>query len=211
MQRSRAIRKRTRRNFQWFRCCCSSIDSRRFPVLHCWLGHVGARNSQHCAIRIQMGCEQSLPLFRRPAVTMLALYANTIATAVMVGVIWFVQVVHYPLLAQFGSTQSVAVAEQHQQRTGYVVGLPMLVEGLSTLWLLARTPDGVAALLPWVNAVLLAVALGSTLFLSVPLHAKMALAHNDETGRKLVVTNWPRTIAWTVRLTLCGVMLAQVA
>jgi hypothetical protein len=87
----------------------------------------------------------------------------------------------------------------------------MLVEGVSTLWLLARTPDGVAALLPWVNVVLLAVALGSTLFLSVPLHAKMALAHNDETGRKLVVTNWPRTIAWSARLTLCGVMLAQVA
>ena len=42
---------------------------------------------------------------------MYALYANTIATAVMVGVIWFVQVVHYPLLAQFGSTQSIAVAE----------------------------------------------------------------------------------------------------
>jgi hypothetical protein len=142
---------------------------------------------------------------------MLALYANTIATAVMVGVIWFVQIVHYPLLAQFGSTQSVAVAEQHQQRTGYVVGLPMLVEGVSTLWLLARTPDGVEELLPWVNAVLLAVALGSTLFLSVPLHAKMALAHNDETGRKLVVTNWPRTIAWTLRLALCVVMLTQMS
>jgi hypothetical protein len=129
----------------------------------------------------------------------------------MVGVIWFVQIVHYPLLAQFGSTQSVAVAEQHQQRTGYVVGLPMLVEGVSTLWLLARTPDGVAVLLPWVNAVLLAVALGSTLFLSVPLHAKMALAHNDETGRKLVVTNWPRTIAWTLRSALCVVMLTQMS
>jgi hypothetical protein len=45
---------------------------------------------------------------------------------------------------------------------------------------------------------------------SVPLHAKMALAHNDETGRRLVLTNWPRTIAWTARLALCGVMLAQV-
>ena len=116
---------------------------------------------------------------------MLALYANTIATAVMVGVIWFVQVVHYPLLAQFGSTQSIAVAEQHQQRTGYVVGLPMLVEGLSTLWLLARTPDGVAVLLPWVNAVLLAVALGSTILVSVPLHAKMAVATTTKR-----VENW---------------------
>ncbi len=138
-----------------------------------------------------------------------ALFANTIATAVMVGVIWFVQIVHYPLLAQFGETQSVAVAQLHQQRTGYVVGLPMLIEGLSTLWLLARTPDGVTVLLPWVNAVLLAVALGSTLFLSVPLHAKMAVSHNDETGRRLVLTNWPRTIAWTARLAICGVMLAH--
>jgi len=65
--------------------------------------------------------------------------------------------------------------------------------------------------LPWANAVLLAVALGSTVLLSVPLHSKMAVAHNDETGRRLVVTNWPRTIAWTARLVLCGVMLAQVA
>jgi len=86
----------------------------------------------------------------------------------------------------------------------------MLVEGVSTLWLLVRTPGGVAVLLPWVNAVLLAVALGSTVLVSVPLHAKMAVAHDDETGRKLVVTNWPRTIAWTTRLALCGVMLAQV-
>jgi hypothetical protein len=66
-------------------------------------------------------------------------------------------------------------------------------------------------LLPWVNAVLLAVALGSTILVSVPLHAKMAVAHDDETGRKLVVTNWPRTIAWTARLALCGVMLAQLS
>ena len=141
---------------------------------------------------------------------MFALYANTIATAVMVGVIWFVQIVHYPLLAQFGSTQSVAVAEQHQQRTGYVVGLPMLVEGVSTLWLLARRPDGVAALLPWANAVLLAVALGSTVLLSVPLHARMAEAPDASIGRRLVLSNWPRTVAWTARGVICAVMLHHV-
>jgi hypothetical protein len=39
----------------------------------------------------------------------------------------------------------------------------------------------------------------------------MALAHNDEMGRRLVVTNWPRTTAWTARLALCGVMLTQMS
>jgi len=53
--------------------------------------------------------------------------------------------------------------------------------------------------------------LGSTILVSVPLHAKMALAHNDETGRRLVLTNWPRTTAWTARLALCVVMLTQMS
>lgn len=139
-----------------------------------------------------------------------ALVANLVSTCVMVGVIWFVQVVHYPLLAQFGESQSVAVAVEHQRRTGYVVGLPMLVEGVSTLALLASRPVDVSLALPWVGAVLLAVSLGSTLFLSVPLHARMAEAHSPEIGRRLVVTNWPRTVSWTARMFVCVGMCLQV-
>ena len=137
------------------------------------------------------------------------LIANAAASLVMTGLIWFVQIVHYPLLAQFGSSQSTQVAVEHQRRTSWVVGPPMAVEGVTTLFLLAQQPDGVSALLPWVNAVLLAIALGSTIFLSVPLHARMAQSHDDNTGRKLVLTNWPRTFAWSARAALCIVMLAQ--
>lgn len=139
-----------------------------------------------------------------------ALIANLASTCVMVGVIWFVQIVHYPLLAQFGSSQSVQVAHEHQRRTGYVVALPMAIEGVSTLALLVRRPDAVSLALPWVGAVLLAVSLGSTLFLSVPLHARMAEGHSPEVGRRLVVTNWPRTVAWSARLVLCCAMCWQV-
>lgn len=138
-----------------------------------------------------------------------ALVANLVSTAVMVGVIWFVQVVHYPLLAQFGESQSVDVAHVHQRRTGYVVGAPMAVEGVSTLALLASRPDNVSFVLPWIGAVLLAVSLGSTVLLSVPLHSRMAQSFSPEIGRRLVVTNWPRTVAWSLRLVVCCVMCAQ--
>ena len=60
----------------------------------------------------------------------------------MTGVIWFVQHVHYPLLAQVEMGQAVAVAEEHQRRTGHVVALPMAFEGLTTLALLAQQPEG---------------------------------------------------------------------
>ena len=137
------------------------------------------------------------------------LIANLVASCVMTGVIWFVQHVHYPLLAQVEMGQAVAVAEEHQRRTGHVVALPMAVEGLTTLALLAQQPSGVIWFLPWIGAVLLAVALGCTVFLSVPLHAKMATHPDALVGAKLVATNWPRTIAWSLRAVVCVVMVAQ--
>lgn len=137
------------------------------------------------------------------------LIANLVASCVMTGVIWFVQHVHYPLLAQVEMGQAVAVAEEHQRRTGHVVALPMAVEGLTTLALLAQQSAGVTWFLPWIGAILLAVALGCTVFLSVPLHAKMATNPDALVGAKLVFTNWPRTIAWSLRAVVCVVMVAQ--
>ncbi len=138
------------------------------------------------------------------------LLVNFVATAVMTGVIWFVQWVHYPLLATVSVEHAVETAVDHQRRTGQVLAIPMALEGVTTLWLLASRPDVVSLILPWLGAVLLAVALGSTVFVSVPLHAKMATNPTVDVGRRLVVTNWPRTIAWSARAVVCAVMLLQV-
>ena len=49
-------------------------------------------------------------------------------TLFVVGVIWFVQVVHYPLMASVGRAESAAYVQAHTRRTAWVVGPPMLVE-----------------------------------------------------------------------------------
>ena len=143
-------------------------------------------------------------------VSEIILLANFAATAVMMGVIWFVQWVHYPLLATVSVDRAVETAVNHQRRTGQVLAIPMAAEGVTTLWLLTSRPDAVSLVLPWLGAVLLAVALGSTVFVSVPLHAKMATNPTADVGQRLVVTNWPRTIAWTARTVVCAAMLLQV-
>ena len=140
----------------------------------------------------------------------LLLLLNAVATWTMVGLIWFVQRVHYPLLALIGTDRARPIAIEHQRRTAQVVGLPMAVEGATTLGLLVRTPTAVGTIWVWANAVLLAVALGSTVLLSVPLHARMAETPDASIGRRLVVTNWPRTVAWTARGVICAVMLHHV-
>ena len=82
-----------------------------------------------------------------------ALVANLAATLVMVGVIWFVQIVHYPLLAIVPMEAASSTALIHQRRTAYVVGLPMAVEGVSTLVLLGAAPDEVWWWMPWLGGV----------------------------------------------------------
>ena len=140
----------------------------------------------------------------------LILLANFVATCLMTGVIWFVQWVHYPLLAKVPVDRAVETAIDHQRRTGQVLAIPMAVEGFTTLGLLIIRPESVHIFWPWFGAVLLAVALGSTVFVSVPLHAKMTTNPTADVGQRLVVTNWPRTIAWSLRAVVCSVMISQV-
>lgn len=139
---------------------------------------------------------------------MTALVLGAAATWMMVGLIWFVQVVHYPLLARFSAATPAVVAVEHQRRTGWVVGPPMAVEGVTTLWLLFDRPHTMSAAGAWAGAVLLGVALGSTVMVQVPLHRRLATGHDDNTARQLVAGNWVRTVAWTARgALLAGVLL----
>lgn len=136
---------------------------------------------------------------------------NAASALVMTGVIWFVQVVHYPLFAAVGAEQFVAYEVAHQRRTSIVVGLPMLVEDLTVLALFFWPPDGVGRLLPFVGGVLLTVVLASTVFLQVPAHAALAQSYHTAQVRRLVRSNWVRTIGWSARLVLAVVMLVRAA
>ncbi len=127
---------------------------------------------------------------------------NAVATLAMVGLIWFVQVVHYPMLALLDAEDMA----EHQRRTGYVVFVPMAVEALTTALLLVERPDGVPAAAAAIGAALVAVIWLSTALIQVPRHRALA-AGADEVGR-LVAGNWVRTIAWSGRAAVVAWMLA---
>ena len=124
-------------------------------------------------------------------------YCHLVATVFMVGLIWFVQVVHYPLFDRISGDASIQYAAEHQRRTAWVVGLPMLVEGITTLWLFLDPING--RLLPLVGGLVLLKIHLSTIFLQIPLHKKLSQGYEREVVRKLVATNWVRTIGWTIR------------
>lgn len=58
----------------------------------------------------------------------------------MTGLIWFVQLVHYPLM-KFGDAQQFSsFCQAHQNRTTWVVAGPMFLELGTALWLLIIDP-----------------------------------------------------------------------
>ncbi|MFK7959418.1 MAG: hypothetical protein AB8G96_02755 [Phycisphaerales bacterium] len=130
-------------------------------------------------------------------------------TGGMVGVIWFVQMVHYPLFAEVPEAGFQAYEQAHVRRTGTLVGPLMLMELAAAIWLLVRTPIGVPEWMPWAGLVVLALLWGSTFFVQVPLHRQLEAGFNLEAIERLVATNWLRTVGWTLRGGLAVWMLLR--
>ena len=129
-----------------------------------------------------------------------------VATWGMVGVIWTMQLVHYPLLGELSSFAPATAASDHARRITWVVGPLMAVEGVAALALLVARPATMSAASAWVAAVLLAIALGSTVLMQVPQHTQLSTGHDDAVVTALIAGNWIRTIAWTAK----GVLLTAV-
>ena len=122
----------------------------------------------------------------------------------MCGLIWFVQIVHYPLFEAVGREQFSRYEQLHVQRVGWVVGPVMLAEAASAVALLPAWREATTRPLLWVNLALLALIWISTALWQVPQHEALRSGFQTEAARFLVASNWIRTVCWTVR----GVILA---
>lgn len=130
------------------------------------------------------------------------------ATLYMVGLIWFVQVVHYPLFALVGPAQFQAYQMAHMRLTTWVVGPPMLLELAGAVALPLVGLEGLPRWMPWLGLALLAGIWASTAILQVPRHEAL-LAGGFDAGHHtaLVATNGLRAALWTARGLLVGAMM----
>jgi hypothetical protein len=127
------------------------------------------------------------------------LLLQALATFAMTGLIWFVQVVHYPLFRRVGAPGYAAYQDEHMRLTTLVVGPLMLLEAATAAWLAYERPSFVPPALAWTGLGLLAAIWLSTAFLSVPRHEALRHGFDAPAHAALVATNWIRTVAWTAR------------
>ena len=127
---------------------------------------------------------------------------NLLGTLTMFGVIWIVQLVHYPLFAGVGADGFVAYEAAHKVRITWIVFPAMVLELGTAAALVWLRPDAVPPWMVWVGLGLVGVVWLSTAFVQVPLHTALSAGFDGDAHARLVTTNWIRTAAWTLRAAL---------
>jgi hypothetical protein len=138
-----------------------------------------------------------------------AVWINLGSTLYLLGLIWCIQVVHYPLMNRVDSDRFCEFHRQHGLRITLVVVAPMLVELASAAVLAVWVPKGVDSVLPAIGLVLVVVIWISTFAIQVPLHRRLACGFDTIAHRRLVNSNWLRTAAWSLRAVVVLVIAVQ--
>ena len=135
------------------------------------------------------------------------LIANAASAWFLTGLIWVIQVVHYPLFASVGRSEFAAYEASHTRLITIVVGPVMLLELATSVLLLAVRPASVPMWAVATGLALVAIVWLSTIALQVPAHGRLAQGFADDAHALLVHSNWIRTVAWTLHGALCAWML----
>ena len=126
----------------------------------------------------------------------LILKVNFISTSLMVGVIWVIQLLHYPSFHFINDKKYIEFQNFHMRRISFIVIPTMLTELASALLLAYFFRSSL-------TIILLALLLGVwaiTLIFFTKLHQKLTNGYNQTIVYRLVQINWSRTILWSLRL-----------
>ena len=137
------------------------------------------------------------------------LVAHAAVTWFLVGLIWTIQVVHYPLFARVGRDRFVAYHAGHTRRISSIVAVAMPLEAALALAVLVLRPAGTADIVAWTGVALVVLVWGVTAFIQVPDHRALERGFDQARVRRLVRGNLVRTLSWTARGGLAAWMLLR--
>tara|TARA_Y100000768_G_scaffold197452_1_gene148382 strand:- start:6970 stop:7401 length:432 start_codon:yes stop_codon:yes gene_type:complete len=109
------------------------------------------------------------------------------------------QFVSYPLFLKVGKEQ---FSKYRQSYTFYIstIVLPAMV--LEILLSFNQIIHGIDFFSVF-NLIIIGIIWLSTFFIQVPIHNKIAYRYDKKLIKKLILTNWIRTCAWTCKLIIC--------
>lgn len=123
-------------------------------------------------------------------------------TWMLVGLIWVIQVVIYPQFLRIGEKEFVRFHFGHCLRIGLLIAPLLVVELVTAVALLYqghREPAFIA------SVSLIPVNWLSTLIFQAPAHVRLMGGFDAVVIRRLIGSNWLRTVTWSARGILIGI------
>ena len=118
----------------------------------------------------------------------------------MSGVIWVVQLVHYPSFLYTDKNKYKLFQEFHMSRIGFIVGPLMAVELITGAMLLIILK--LSNIYYFASMLLLIGIWFLTAIVFTRIHGKLLNGYSEKLIHDLIRFNWSRTIMWTTRLVL---------
>ena len=145
--------------------------------------------------------------------TRMLVLTQVAVTWALVGLIWTIQLVHYPLFRLVGEATFSQYHAAHSTWISVLV-MPLMLAELAVAVLLVLFPPapafGVRGVV-WagLGLALVGVVWLSTFALSVPQHNALASGFDARAHALLVSTNWVRTVVWTARGLLALLLVSR--
>lgn len=119
--------------------------------------------------------------------------------------IWLVQVIIYPGFLRIPSNDFISYHRWYAIRISLIVMPLMISEVAMIIWWLSihRTPGSI------LSAVLVLIVWLSTFLLQVPIHKRLTSGKDHLLIRRLVHTNWIRTVAWSLKTLIITLAVAD--
>ncbi len=134
----------------------------------------------------------------------LSLTAQYFCCFFMTGVIWLVQLVHYPAFKFVDENKFKEFDIFHSSRITCIVAPVMGIELLTAFILCFSAEPAFIG-----NFTLVLILWGLTGFVSVPIHNSLTAGYDLKKINQLVLTNWFRTAVWTFRSVFLMYFLTQ--
>lgn len=134
----------------------------------------------------------------------LILLIHLFTTFALFGLIWTIQLVHYPFFQQIEPEQFKEILLKHGKRITPLVAPLMVIELGTAIYLVIA--GAVYFNYHLAGLILVILIWLSTFFIQVPIHSALFQKHDREKIRRLIRTNWIRTILWSLK-SVIGLML----
>ena len=138
----------------------------------------------------------------------LILLLQVLTTWTLLGILWFMQLVHYPLFKRI-KENFVKYEKEHLKRTAaFLVPLLVIDFALNVMLVISLEKGPYTFLISFALAMNIITWL-SAFFFQIEQHQTLSTHFSKSIVHKLVKTNWVSTIAWTIKSALvCALIIA---